>query len=221
MYSYGLKQMYPDAKRIRQIWHYLAFNKEIVLERTEQEIKDARKKVLEVISEIEQCREWPARLSKLCDWCEFKPLCPKWSHLYKLEDKPAEEYLEDSGVKLVNKLAEISEEIDNLKEKKEKVREALINFAKKNNVEMVFGSGVKASIRHYPRMSYPKKTDPLRGEFFATLKKIGLWDQLAIADVYELTKMINRKEIHQELVELLEKFIERKEVDVVSLRKST
>ncbi len=220
LYTYGLRKMYPDAIKVKQIWHYLAFDKDIIIQRTDDQIEKARLDVLDIIKDIGKNTEWPPSVSALCGWCQFKPICPKWKHKYDLEDKSPGEYLEDDGVKLVNKFAEVSNKITSLELEKEQVRQALVGFAKKNNIEMVYGSDVKATVKTYPRSSFPKKDDPLRKEFFKTLKLIGLWDRLAIADVYELTKLINRKDLHQDIVDLLEPFITKGSIDKIYLRKS-
>ncbi len=218
-YAYGVKQMYPDASKIRLVWHYLAFDKEIKVERSDEELERVRAHVLDLIKQVQACNEFPAQESALCKWCEFQLICPRWKHLHEIEDKAPKEYLEDDGVKLVNKFAELSDKVQHMEKEREMVRVALINFAKKNNIEMVYGSDVKAAVYSYPKLSFPKRGDALQDSFFAMLKKIGLWEKLAQPDVYELAKMINNKDIHEDLVKLLDKFIERGETNKVYLRK--
>jgi len=219
VYAYGVKTMYPDAKRVKLIWHYMAFDKEMESERTDNQLEELKKEVLQVIKEIEACKEYPAKESALCEWCEFRPLCPSFKHLYEIEDKPAKEYLEDDGVKLVNEYSTLYANIKENEEKLEEIRIALIEFAKQKAIDVVYGSDVKASVKGYPRLSFPKKEDSNRDEFFETVRKIGLWDKLAVVDTYELAKMINNGEIAEELKKLLEKYIEKGETVRVSLRK--
>jgi len=95
----------------------------------------------------------------------------------------------------------------------------LIAYAKDKGLNTVFGSDVKASISSYPKLSFPKKGDPNQERFFEMIKKIGLWDQLSTVDVYELAKMINNKEMSDELVRLLEIFITKNDVTTVRIRK--
>jgi len=219
IYAYGIKKIYPDAEKIKLIWHYLAFDKEMSSERIEEQLESLKKEVIKLIEIIEAEREFPPKVSTLCDWCEFQKLCPEWKHKFKTEELSPNEYLTDNGVQLVNKFAEAKEESDKLAEKLEKIREALIEYAKKEKVSMVFGSDVKASVKSYPKLSFPKKYDQNQQEFFEAVKKIGLWDALATVDVYELSKRINRHEIHPDLIKLLSKFIDKEEIFRVSLRK--
>ncbi len=220
IYAYGIKKMYPDAKKIKLVWHFLAFDKEMSSERTPEQLEDLRKEVIELIEKIEAQKEFPSKVSSLCDWCEFQNQCPEWKHKFKTEALETNEYLKEKGVNLVNKFAEAKEQYDKLGERLEMIREALIQYAKKENVSTVFGSGVSASVKSYPKMSFPKKGEPSQEEFFEAIRKIGLWDKLATVDVYELSKMINNEEIHEELIKLLDRFIDRQELFRVSLRKN-
>ena len=219
IYAYGIKKIYPDAEKIKLIWHYLAFDKEMSSERIEEQLESLKKEVIKLIEIIEAESEFPPKLSTLCDWCEFQGICPEWKHKFKTEKLEPNEYLKENGVNLVNKFAEAKEQCDKLSERVEKIREALIEYAKKEKVSMVFGSDVKASIKSYPKLSFPKKYDSNQQEFFEAVKKVGLWDALAVVDVYELSKMINNREIHPDLIKLLSKFIGKEEIFRVGLRK--
>ena len=219
IYAYGVKKLYPQAIKIRLVWHYLAFDCEMVSERTNEQLESLRGEVLQLIKEIENCKEFPAKESALCQWCEFIAECPNFKHLHKIEDKDANEYLNDDGVKLVNEFASTKAEIDKNEEKLEKLKEALVAFAKKEGIDVVYGSDVKASVKSYPKLSFPKKGDHLQKEFFEAVKKIGLWEQLSTVNVYELAKMINNRAIHDDLVKLLDRFITKGEIVRVGLRR--
>lgn len=219
IYAYGIKKMYPDAENVKLIWHYLSFDKEMSSERTPDQLESLKKQIIGLIEKIEAEKEFPARVSSLCNWCEFQKICPEWKHKFKTEELSPNEYLKDNGVQLVNKFAQAKDEYDHLAERLEKIREALIEYVKKEKVSMVFGSDVKASIKSYPKLSFPKKYDQNQQEFFEAVKKIGLWDALAIVDVYDLSKMINNREIHPDLIKLLSKFISKEELFRVSIRK--
>ncbi|HIH38776.1 PD-(D/E)XK nuclease family protein [Candidatus Woesearchaeota archaeon] len=218
VYAYGVKTMYPDAKKVKLIWHFLAFDKEMSSERTDEQLEKLKGDVLESIKEIEQCKEYPARESTLCEWCEFQPLCPLFRHKFEVEEKKAKEFLKDDGVKLVNLYASLYHDVKLKEEKLEEVREELVAYAKQHDIEVVFGSDMKVSVKSYPKLSFPKKEDKERKAFFDAVRKIGLWDKLAVVDVYELAKMINNKEIPKELLAILEKYVEKGETVRVSLR---
>ncbi len=219
IYAYGIKKMYPDARKIRLIWHFLAFDKEMSSVRTQEQLEQLKGEIIELIKEVESAKEFPAKESALCRWCEFMPACPNFKHLYKLKDAPVNEYLADDGVKIVNKYVEVHEKLKEYENELEKLKEALVKYAKKEDVEAVYGSDIRATVKQYPKLSFPKKGDPIQKEFFETIKKIGLWDDLATVDVYELAKMINSNGMHKDIVKLLDEFIARDTTTRIYLRK--
>ncbi len=177
-----------------------------------------RRETIERIKKIEAAKEYPANVSRLCDWCNFRPICPHFKHLYKIETLEPKEYLEDDGVKLVNEYSELQAKIKKLSEEFEQVRQTLIDFAKKEDVDVIFGSDVKASISSYESFKFPSKEK--RKEFNETVKQLGLWNQLAVVDTYELAKRIKNKELHEDFIKLLDKFIKKEKTDMVRLSKS-
>ena len=219
IYAYGIKKMYPDAKKIKLIWHYLAFDKQMVSERTDAELEDLRENILKIIGDVETCTEYPARESALCKWCQYQMECPNFKHKFQLEKKTVNEYLSDDGVELVNKFAIATDEAKKKEDEVEQLKEALMIWAKNNSVETVYGSDIRAMIKIYPKLSFPKKDDVNRGMFVETLKKLGLFDKLSTVDVYELAKTINNGDLHPELVKVLENFFTRDKTVRIYLRK--
>jgi len=219
IYAYGVKKMYPDAKKIELVWHYLAFDKEMRSTRTDEQLETLRQEVLALIKKIESSKEFPAVTSSLCEWCEFQALCPKMKHKFMTEQLPPNRYLNEEGVKLVNEYAKYNEQKLRAERELERIKKALVGYAKKTGISVVYGSDVKATIKTYTNLGFPKKDSPERKMFIETLKKLGLWEQLAIPDVYELTKMINNGLLSNELIRCLDKFIRREDISKVYLGK--
>jgi len=219
LYSLWILKNFDNIKKIKLVWHYLAFDKEMVSERNQDQLMKLRRETIKAINKIEAAKDFPAVITKLCDWCEFRPICPHFKHLYKIEALEPEEYLKDKGVGLVNKYSEIYGKIQNLDEELQKIRTALIDFAEKENIDVVFGSDVKASVSSYESFKFPQKNE--RTELNEMIKKLGLWDELAIVDTYELAKRIKNKELHEDFIKLLNKFIKKEKTDMIRLSKSS
>jgi putative RecB family exonuclease len=219
LYAMAVKQDYQDCKKVILIWHYLAFDKEFSTEKTDEQLRVLRKDILKLIDQIEATTEYPAHQSALCDWCEFQPECPQFKHLFNLEKKETNEFLKDTGVDLVNKYAHLKNQIEKLEIDIEKLREALLTFAQKESVEVIYGSDMKASVKSYPKLSFPKKYDSNREAFEKIIKQLGLWEQLATVDVYELAKMINNNELYPDLIKLIMKFVQKDKTVRISLSK--
>lgn len=219
IYAYGIKKMYPDAKRVKLIWHYLAFDKDMISERTDEQLEKLREETVSLIKDVESCTEFPAKESALCNWCQFQAICPRFKHQFEVKDKEPKEFLAEDGVKLVNKYAAIHEIVQHNQKLLDELKEELKAFAEQKDIEVVVGSDVKISLKDYPRLSFPKKDDPRLGEFFKTVKELGLWEEFETVDVYNLAKAINNGQLTTEQIKTLAKFIEKGKTTYVRISK--
>lgn len=212
LYAIGIKERYPDVKDVRLIWHFLAFNKEIDSTRTEQELLELKKKTIELIDTIEEDTTFKTKPSTLCGWCEFKPICKEYSHLYKIKEKPENEYLGDPGVSLVNRYAELKQKQKQLTldiyAELEKIEEALITFAEKENVDVIFGSKNKIRIKETQQQKFPPKHSKQRQHLEEILKKHNLYHDTIQLDTTALQKKIEEKTLDSTVLEEIQKFIQ-------------
>lgn len=153
IYYLAVRELWPDASSIKLIWHMLLFNKEIVSTRTEAALDAFRADVAGAIDEIESAEEFPPTVSALCDWCDFQPICPEWKHIRAVEELPANEYKNDTGVELVAKYAaleksknEMAHEIEAIEIEQEKIKEAAVEFAEREGVTVIDGPGARLRI---------------------------------------------------------------------------
>ena len=211
LYMIGVKNNYPDVRDVRLIWHFLAFDKEIDSTRSDEELENLKKETISLIDEIENEEKFEANPSYLCDWCEFKPVCRQWSHLYSVMGKPENEYLSDPGVKLVDRYVELkakkkqfNDEIDS---ELEKIEEALFVFAEKENIDVVFGSNKKVRIKEVEQIKFPSKNTKLRIQLENMLKNSGIWDKVDQLDTSALNKILTEEKIDEKLIEAINRFI--------------
>lgn len=80
LYSIAVKELFGKDKRVLLIWHYLAYNQKIYSKRTDEQLESLRQQIIELINEIEAEEKFPAYISKLCDWCEYRKICPAWGN---------------------------------------------------------------------------------------------------------------------------------------------
>ncbi len=221
LYSIAVKEMYPDAKDVKLVWHFLAFDKEMASDRTDKELEALKRETVQLIERIEGESEFKPNTSKLCGWCEFRPLCASWKHLYGIEEKPAEEYLKDPGVKLVNRYAELNAKkqkvLNEVEEEMEKLKEAIIRFAIKEQVSVVYGSEVKASIKVYDSIRFPPKAE--QQALIQLLKNYSKWDEISTVDTVALSKAIKEAKWPAALLDKLKQFAEVEKVQRMYLSK--
>jgi len=103
LYSIAIKEMYGKDKEVVLVWHYLAHNHKIISRRTEEQLEKLKQETKNLIKEIEQAKNFIPNRSILCEWCEYKSLCPEWN--FKLDEEISKKILS----KKLNPFPEIQE----------------------------------------------------------------------------------------------------------------
>lgn len=219
LYALAVRREFPDAKQIRLIWHYLIFGLERESERTEMQLEQLREETLALVRQVEKTEMFPARPSELCSWCEFQPICPEWSHRFKTEGMDVNEYRNEPGVNLVNSYAKLSDEKKEIDIKLEQIKDALFDYAGRENVNTVFGTDVKARLWQKEAMKLPDRNDPLKDELVRLLRLLGRFDEVSQLDTWELAKIIEEKRWKPEVLKQLEPFCRKETVRRVYLNK--
>ena len=78
LYAIAIKDLFGQDKEVALVWHYLAYNKKICSKRTDEQLAQLKKETKELIEKIESATEFLTEKSPLCDWCEYKAMCPEW-----------------------------------------------------------------------------------------------------------------------------------------------
>lgn len=79
LYQAGLFQnpQYGPKAKFRQVWHFVAFEKDQVTDtRGPEAIAKLKERYIGKIQTIEKAKSFPTKTSALCGWCEFLSLCP-------------------------------------------------------------------------------------------------------------------------------------------------
>ena len=212
LYQLGIMQRWPDAKHFKLIWHYLASDKDIVSSRTAADLSALERGVIEAIHRIEgeaKLGHWDVRVSRLCDWCEYKPICPAWKHPAAMEALPPNEYLQNTGVQLVRKYAELENrkadlqaEIKTLAAEQSKIEEAAVAWAQKENIVTIDGPEHRLVIKNEEEFKAPTKSeDPFAWELLrTTLKNAGRLEEVSTVNSAMLKFAIKRKQWPEDLV---------------------
>ncbi len=80
LYSIAVKEKYGNHKNVKLVWHYLFFNKIIESRRTDEQLTKLKEDTLNLIKEIESTEEFVPIKSPLCNWCEYKDICPAFGN---------------------------------------------------------------------------------------------------------------------------------------------
>jgi len=226
LYQIGIENIWNDVKKVKLIWHYVVFDKELTSTRTKEQLECLKKDTIVRIDEIEQTKEFSPIESNLCEWCVYPDLCPKRKHLYKVEALPANEYLKDDGVKLTNTFAKLvtkkkdhQKQIEEIELEIDKVKEAVIKYAKKEGVDVIRGSDSKLKISEKQKVSSPSKGSPERKELEGILREVNKWDEVSDLDIYAFEKVINESKWDKKILGRINKFLTIETKRSVSLSK--
>ena len=193
LYQLCIQNAWPDAENVELIWHYLRFGKEMVSTRSPEQIEQVRQGCISLIDEIEgrgkDVDNFPTQPSALCNWCDYRELCPAMGHKASLEQKTPKEYGEDDGVKLVDRWAKVQnerksfqEQVNELMGEESEIEQEVIEFARQRGIEIVTGSTQHAEVQEKIKLSYPRSNDGDREGFEAKLHETGLWDDVTDLD---------------------------------------
>lgn len=226
LYHLALKEKWPDTQKVKLIWHALPFNKEIISHRTNDQLKELQKGLIEKVKEIQSCSDFPSKKSALCDWCDFQNICPLWKHPKEMEEISVNEYKKDPGVKLVaaykeldEKKSELQEEIEKIEEEQGKIAEAAIDFAKKNNLSIIDGPDVRLKVDIKTELRPPAKIEDEEKwwQLRELLIKEGKFQEVSTINANMMTYKIKGWPV--ELVNKISKFLINKTTEAVRLIK--
>lgn len=209
-YQMGVAEKWQGIQEVRLIWHYLTFDTEIHSSRTPDQLHQLRKATLELIQSIEADRRFLPKEGPLCDWCNYQGYCSKRKHLIAVESLPANEYLNEEGVVLVNRYVELKERKRILTEEIDaelaKIEKALYAYAQRVEIEAIFGSDHVAKIKIEMKEKYPLKGDPNRRVLDEVIKKAGKWMEVSDLNPWMLARVIDRRGWPPSLVNKVKEF---------------
>lgn len=195
LYELAVREMYPDAREVSLVWHYLAFDHEVRSCRSPQQLADLREQVLASIRHIEAQTAFPTKISSLCDWCDYKATCPAWSHLAAVDALPPGERSTEPLVALVDRYAEVTEEIGRLDAEKGELTSAIVRAADEDGLEQVFGTTSAIKVFRFDGTGVPGKDEPGRNEVETILREDGLWERFASVSPVSLAKALDAGEL--------------------------
>ena len=85
LYSLAIKENFGKDKNMCLIWHFLAHNLKVCIRKTDDELETLKQEIINLIKEIEETKNFPSNKTILCNWCEYKNICPEFEN--KSKDK--------------------------------------------------------------------------------------------------------------------------------------
>ncbi|MDD4050024.1 MAG: PD-(D/E)XK nuclease family protein [Candidatus ainarchaeum sp.] len=226
LYSIAIKEKFPFVEKIDLCWFFLSAGIKQVSTRTVDDLEKLKQETIEIIREIEDSKQknnFPGKPSALCDWCAFRSICPFKAHDVITKNLPENEYLKEEGVFLVDKYQEFTEKKKALLEKIdpeiEKLKEAIINYSKKNNLEKLFGKEKSLIVKEYSSFKIPEKKSKEREELEALLKENNFWPLVSDLSYIEISNLIKNGFFESSFKEKLLKYLKEEKINRLYLNK--
>ena len=190
LYALGLQKRWPhlDPAKIALTLYFLKHQESLHAKPTQESLQKTEEKVAAIIREIEakiaEKKEFEPVPTALCNWCNFRPMCPAWQHLYRKD--AADATLDEK---------EIAEKTDEyltlLKDKKEKetrikkLQQIIASAMESKGLTRVFGSDGYLTKKTQQRYSYDLE------KVKALLTPLGKWEEILTADATKLKKILS------------------------------
>ena len=219
LYQIGVQQKWPDFKNIRLIWHYLAFDMELVSSRSPKAISELAGDTMRLIDEIESKQDFPPRESGLCDWCEYLDLCPLRKHFVKLKSLTKNEYVNEPGVILVDRYTLLKNRSESTDWEIENAKVALLEYARREGIEVVRGSEYQVRIKPVSKLNSLGENDIERKELDKIVHQLGKWAKVFQTDITSLSNIVDSTFWSNELMEQVVKYGKNEMGDSIQITK--
>ncbi len=206
LYQLGVQQKWPDYNTIHLIWHYLAFDMELVSLRSPEAICELAWNTMSLIDEIESTQEFPPRESGLCDWCEYPDLCPIRKNIVIKESFTKNEYDSQQGVILVDRFALLNNRGEGTEGEMEKVKIELIEYALREGIDVIRGNEYQVKITPVNKMKIRGESDIESTELENIIHEVGKWAKVFQNDITSLGAVFDNNLWSNELMEQIMKY---------------
>ena len=218
LYEIAVRHQWPDTRDVRLKWHYVRHGLTLTSARSASQLADLKAEAGALIGQIKRDHEFSARESALCGWCEFRAVCPLFSHGEKLAARPVELRSLDEGRAAVDELSALEDrrrilraQIKEIEAEEEGVKQRLIDYAAKTGHQVVSGTHDEAVTALKEEIKFPTKThSPQRlAELEKELLETPLWRHISHFDAHRFLEGWKAKAWSPQWQRLAEGVLER------------
>ena len=191
----------------------------------EGQVRDLRKRIVHVSGEIQAGRFEPKPEERKCQWCDYRPHCPVFRHLYvthgaEAEGAPqaelpmappkrsaltADKNEDDLLVELVDRYGKLREQAHELEASSEDLKAEIVELLRKKGYVKAFGGQYEVGVHFEDKWEFADKTRVLD-----VLRSHGLYDKVLKPSAPEVQKLMADAELPSEVRQDLERLGEKK-----------
>jgi len=231
-YEIGVRRRWKGVKRVELVWHFLQFDHSIVSTRTPEQLKSLKACAIATIKDIERRDQeengFPTSEGPLCAYCDYEEVCPARKHLYQVRVMPENKLTKEPAVKLVDRWTkleaqrkELRGEQGGLEAQIDEVRQAIIDVAKREGLELVAGREKEVVIKQVDKVMFPRKGEEPEeaAELEAALRATKWWNDLSTLSAAQLEAAWEEADqVNPDLRKLLKRFVWTDEDTTARLR---
>lgn len=185
----------------------------------EEQVEALREKIVKTAEQIKAERFLPKPEERKCGWCDYKALCPAWSHKYAepQEAAPAEEApaLSDEKIaKLVDRYGQMRQDIHERELEAERLKEAIVAALKEKGYVRAFGERYQASVHLDERWEFSDKK-----KILDTIQRAGYWEQILAPSAPAVQKLMKSSSLPLGLLDELKRLGKKVDHAVVRVKK--
>jgi len=123
---------------------------------------------------------------------------------------------------LVDKYSELAGKkkriLDEIEREMNKLKEEIVNYAKENDVKIMFGSNKNLYVNILKNFKFPPKSSEQRNILESLLKELNRWGEISTLDTFALNKIVLNEKWPVDVLERVKEFGRFEEISRLSLR---
>ena len=208
IYQLGLVKKWPhiDPNKIKLSFYFLKHGEKISTARTPEQTEETKNLILDTIRDINEKikdgNNFPPTPSPLCDWCEYRQMCPMWKHLYRKQNEKDKIKNQEELNRIIGEYFRLKDQNSQNNDRLDELKTFVYGFMDDQKVERVFGEDgyLTRTIKEKNIYDLEKIKD--------VLKTIGKWDEILEPDEKKIDKIL--PSLSDELKEKILSFSEKK-----------
>ena len=229
IYDMAVRENWPEAREVELVWHFVRFGRSMSSRRTPQQLADLRRDLVSLIGRIKRDHEFLPRRSALCDWCEYRDICPLWERAEALKTMSVAKQRQDEGVRLVEQYAALEAKKRELRDQGREIdvllrglEEKIAAYAAAHGLESLAGREGEITIAHKDDYHVPTRTHApeLYAAIETELRGTPLWQKAAHIDLHRLLEGYRRREWDAEEMRIIEDIVARHGPRIELVRKA-
>jgi RecB family exonuclease len=191
IYDVAVRANWPDAREVGLVWHFVRFGQTMKSSRTAPQREELLGKISELIGQIKHDHSFLPRRSALCDWCEYRDICPIWKPAPKEGVALAREYAVQDGKK-----RELRDKLRELEVQLRELEADIVKYAAAHELERLPCPDGEVFVSQKDDYQVPTRTHApeLYEAIEARLRETPLWKQAAHIDLHRLLQGYDRGE---------------------------